>query len=286
MIDFPVVPIDDILSVFLGGGGGGDGSALAGGDTEGRNALRKNKAFLQLRREMEQRNRMKRKTVEDEEAEEVFYVDRDRSAAVVLGNKDIKNDLKVALKMTGKCFIYLYSRLNCSTRRSETGWRTRPARSRCLRTSTMKPISSRESRSSSEGDEIDCSNLDLAGSLEKFLNNNRVLNIRSGDPSRALVPLSKACQSIEAEDDDTPFVMRSKSFTKLGLYQEADEDADIILKMNPGCPRSGIGSYSPPKLQFPRKMYSFLSGDSWQKVLGHKRIGKKSKPSFRKCSNS
>ena len=47
---------------------------------------------------MEQRNRLKRKTrieEEEEEADEVFYVDRDRAAAVALGNKDIKKDLKV-----------------------------------------------------------------------------------------------------------------------------------------------------------------------------------------------
>lgn len=62
------------------------------GDATG--ALRKNKAFQQLRREMEQRNRQRRK-MDIEVKVEVFYVDRDRAAAVVLGNKDIKNELQV-----------------------------------------------------------------------------------------------------------------------------------------------------------------------------------------------
>lgn len=31
----------------------------------------------------------------EKETEQVFYVDRDRAAAVVIGNKDIKSDLKV-----------------------------------------------------------------------------------------------------------------------------------------------------------------------------------------------
>lgn len=43
---------------------------------------------------MEQRQRIRAKQETGERRQEVIYVDRDRAAAVVLGNKDIKNDLK------------------------------------------------------------------------------------------------------------------------------------------------------------------------------------------------
>ena len=42
---------------------------------------------------MEQKIRLQRK--EGIEKQEVYYVDRDRAAAVVLGKKDIKNEFKV-----------------------------------------------------------------------------------------------------------------------------------------------------------------------------------------------
>ena len=55
---------------------------------------------------------------------------------------------------------------------------------------------------------------------------------RSGDPKRALAPLTKACESVEAEDDDSAFILRSNCFTKLGLYREADQDADAALNLD------------------------------------------------------
>ena len=63
-------------------------------------ALRKNKAFQQLKREMEMKMRQKRKeeVLFEERRAEVSYIDRDRAAAVVIGNKDIKNELKVKKK--------------------------------------------------------------------------------------------------------------------------------------------------------------------------------------------
>ena len=92
--------VDSKKLIFLLIEGSKASSVLAGGEPDsGRNALRKNKAFLQLQREMEQRERLKRKTANEEEEEEVgevSYVDRDRGAAVVIGNKDIKKDLNVS----------------------------------------------------------------------------------------------------------------------------------------------------------------------------------------------
>ena len=61
--------------------------------------------------------------------------------------------------------------------------------------------------------------------------------LRAGDPKRALIPLTRACESLEAEDDDTPHMMRSNCYTKLGLYEQADEDADTVLNMNPNSVR-------------------------------------------------
>lgn len=59
-------------------------------------ALRKNKAYQQLKRDMEQRmrQRAKQQQQEGERRVEVLYVDRDRAAAVSIGSKDIKSDLR------------------------------------------------------------------------------------------------------------------------------------------------------------------------------------------------
>ena len=65
---------------------------------------------------MEQRSRQKRKETKQTEKVEVYYIDRDRAAAVVLGNKDIKRDLETIQKIEanlrskmGTRLCYLFS---------------------------------------------------------------------------------------------------------------------------------------------------------------------------------
>ena len=135
-------------------------------DRSNSNALRKNKAFLQLQREMEQRNRQKRKTaaaaaaVKEEEvaegavAEEVFYVDRDRAAAVAIGNKDIKKDLnasttaRISHIFSFNIILKMFSFF--STKRNATAWRMRPLRSLSWTKLTMKLTYFKACRNSSK----------------------------------------------------------------------------------------------------------------------------------------
>ena len=59
-------------------------------------SMRRNRTFIQIKRDMEDRRRHAEKTARDtgEIIEEVMYVDRDRAAAVTLGTKDIRSDIK------------------------------------------------------------------------------------------------------------------------------------------------------------------------------------------------
>ena len=59
-------------------------------------SMRRNRTFIQIKRDMEDRSRHAAKTARDtgEIIEEVMYVDRDRAAAVTLGTKDIRSDIK------------------------------------------------------------------------------------------------------------------------------------------------------------------------------------------------
>ena len=54
--------------------------------------MRKNRAYQELKREMDQRRRLREK--QETQIQETTYVDRDRAAAVTIGSKDIKNDLR------------------------------------------------------------------------------------------------------------------------------------------------------------------------------------------------
>lgn len=106
-------------------------------------AMRRNKAFWQLKREMESKMRQKQITESREKEEEewvikvataakakkknkvkveVAYVDRDRGAAVLLGNKDIKNVLKVIDRHDNHCGMTEVSEIeiaqtNCQVKR-------------------------------------------------------------------------------------------------------------------------------------------------------------------------
>ena len=44
-------------------------------------------------------------------------------------------------------------------------------------------------------------------------------NYRGGDPKRAIVYLSHACQA-STEEKEEPYMLRSQCFTKLGMYEE------------------------------------------------------------------
>ena len=60
----------------------------------------------------------------------------------------------------------------------------------------------------------------------------RMLFRRSGDANRALSYLNQACEMVP-DGDDTPFLVRSVCFNKLGQYGLADADADRSLKIVP-----------------------------------------------------
>lgn len=59
-------------------------------------SMRRNRTFIQIKRDMEDRSRHAAKSARDtgEIVEEVMYVDRDRAAAVSLGTKDIRSDIR------------------------------------------------------------------------------------------------------------------------------------------------------------------------------------------------
>ncbi len=68
-------------------------------ERESRGIAKKNKEFLSLKRDIEQRAKQSKKNAKTDETNLGSYVDRDRAAATA-SIKDIKSELKVLTKQT------------------------------------------------------------------------------------------------------------------------------------------------------------------------------------------